>query len=111
MSTAQRVSIAVLISMSYFFAGSARAQSPGASPSTAAVRKIAMRAAVSDQTLPMRAGPAPLDSGAIVCSPTPCVFPPTQASEGGALVNTSPIAVNPLNSKQLLVGSNDFNCP
>jgi hypothetical protein len=45
------------------------------------------------------------------CSPAPCVLPPTQASEGGALVNTPPIAANPLNPKQLLVGSDDFNCP
>jgi hypothetical protein len=47
----------------------------------------------------------------VACSPAPCVLSPTQASEGGALVNTSPIAVNPLNRKQLLVGSDDFNCP
>jgi hypothetical protein len=47
----------------------------------------------------------------VACSPAPCVLPPTQASEGGSLVNTSPIAANPLNPKQLLVGSNDFNCP
>jgi hypothetical protein len=59
----------------------------------------------------MRAERSSLDFGATACSPAPCVLPPTQASEGGALVNTSPIAVNPLDPKQLLVGSNDFNCP
>jgi len=32
-------------------------------------------------------------------------------SEGGYLVNDAPIVVNPLNHKQILVGSNDFNCP
>lgn len=54
---------------------------------------------------------APNGPSLVSCSPTPCVLPPVQASEGGALVNTSPIAANPLNTKQLLVGSNDWNCP
>jgi len=56
-----------------------------------------------------------LTSGAagaqVNCSPAPCVLPPTQASEGGALVNTSPIVANPLNPERLLLGSNDWNCP
>ncbi|MBZ5572399.1 MAG: glycoside hydrolase [Acidobacteriia bacterium] len=47
----------------------------------------------------------------LTCSPAPCVLPPIQASEGGAIVNDAPIVVNPLNHKQILVGSNDFNCP
>jgi hypothetical protein len=53
----------------------------------------------------------PVRGEPITCSPAPCVLPPTQASEGGALVNTSPIVGNPLNPKQLLLGSNDWNCP
>jgi hypothetical protein len=44
------------------------------------------------------------------CSPAPCVLPPTQASEGGNQVVDAPIAANPLNPKQLLVGSYDSNC-
>jgi hypothetical protein len=44
------------------------------------------------------------------CSPAPCVLPPTQASEGGGTVTDSPIATNPLNPKQLLLGSFDVNC-
>jgi hypothetical protein len=56
-------------------------------------------------------GPGPPDSRTANCSPAPCVLPPTQASEGGALVNTSPIVGNPSNPKQLLMGSNDWNCP
>ena len=45
------------------------------------------------------------------CSPAPCVLPPTQASEGGSIVTDSPIVTNPLNQKQLLLGSFDGNCP
>jgi len=45
------------------------------------------------------------------CSPAPCVLPNVQASEGGLPVNEDPIAVNPVNSKQLLTGGNDYNCP
>jgi len=39
------------------------------------------------------------------------VLPNVQASEGGLPVNEDPIAVNPVNSKQLLTGGNDYNCP
>lgn len=49
--------------------------------------------------------------GAMTCSQAPCIFAPTQASEGGALVNDAPIVVNPLDRNRILVGSNDFNCP
>jgi hypothetical protein len=45
------------------------------------------------------------------CSPAPCVLPPTQASEGGNPVTDTPIVSNPLNPKQLLLGSVDGNCP
>jgi BNR/Asp-box repeat len=54
--------------------------------------------------------PALADSGGFDCLPAPCVLQPTQASEGGALVTDSPIATNPLNGKQLLLGSTDYNC-
>src|ERR1700674_4597863 len=47
----------------------------------------------------------------LTCSPTPCVLPPTQASEGGSIVTDAPLVTNPLNPKQLLLGSFDGNCP
>ena len=47
----------------------------------------------------------------LTCSPTPCVLPPTQASEGGSIVTDAPIVSNPLNPRQLLLGSFDANCP
>jgi uncharacterized repeat protein (TIGR03803 family) len=54
--------------------------------------------------------PKPLSHGLFNCSPAPCVLPPTQASEGGGMVTDSPIVTNPLNAKQLLLGSVDDNC-
>jgi hypothetical protein len=50
-------------------------------------------------------------SAKLTCSPAPCVLPPTQASEGGSIVTDTPIVTNPLNGKELLLGSDDFNCP
>ena len=46
----------------------------------------------------------------LTCSPAPCVLPPTQASEGGNIVTDSPIVSNPVNQKELLLGSFDANC-
>jgi hypothetical protein len=54
--------------------------------------------------------PGSVNPGGFNCSPAPCVLPPTQASEGGSTVMDAPIVTNPLNSKQLLLGSVDFNC-
>jgi hypothetical protein len=48
--------------------------------------------------------------GGFQCSPAPCVLPPTQASEGGGTVTDTPIVTNPLNVKDLLLGSTDYNC-
>ena len=47
---------------------------------------------------------------ALTCSPAPCVLPPTQASGGGNTVTDPSIVSSPSNTKQLLLGSNDFNC-
>jgi hypothetical protein len=44
------------------------------------------------------------------CSPAPCVLPPTQASLGPKDDNDAPIAADPSNPKNLIVGSNDYNC-
>jgi len=52
----------------------------------------------------------PTTPGRFHCTPAPCVLPPTQASEGGGIVTDSPIVTNPLNAKQLLLGSFDANC-
>jgi hypothetical protein len=49
-------------------------------------------------------------TGKLNCSPAPCVLPPTQASEGGSIVTDSLIVSNPLNQKELLLGSFDGNC-
>jgi len=54
--------------------------------------------------------PGPVNRDVLTCSPAPCVLPPTQASEGGSMVTDSPIAANPINPKELLLGSVDFNC-
>jgi hypothetical protein len=53
----------------------------------------------------------PEETGGFTCSPVPCVLPATQASEGGSIVTDTPIVANPLNPKQLLLGSFDGNCP
>ena len=61
---------------------------------------------------PSAHAPAPMQKpGGFNCSPAPCVLPPTQASEGGDTVTVPPIVTNPLNQKELLLGSVDFNCP
>jgi len=49
-------------------------------------------------------------TGRFNCSPAPCVLPPTQASEGGSVVTDPLIATNPVNQKELLLGSFDGNC-
>jgi hypothetical protein len=46
----------------------------------------------------------------ISCSPAPCVLSPVQASPGPDTVNSTPIAVNPSNPVDIMVGSNDGNC-
>jgi hypothetical protein len=53
---------------------------------------------------------SPSENPRFNCSPAPCVLPPTQASEGGSTVLDSPIVTNPLNRRQLLLGSVDANC-
>ncbi|HXR15167.1 MAG TPA: sialidase family protein [Terriglobales bacterium] len=47
----------------------------------------------------------------LTCSPAPCVLPPSQASEGGSTVTDPLIVANPMDVKDLLLGSVDFNCP
>jgi len=84
MKTRARPLLALLIVLSVFSpAGSARGQSAGT--------------------------PRPVNPG-LACHPTPCVLPPIQASEGGSTVTDSPIVTNPLNPKELLLGSVDYNC-
>ena len=52
-----------------------------------------------------RAGPEVLS-----CSPAPCVLPPTQVSPGPYTVNSAPIAVDPSNARNIIVGANQGNC-
>src|SRR5690242_20289539 len=63
--------------------------------------------AVQAQSAP----PAGARFDTLTCSPAPCVLPPAQASEGGNGVVNAPIAANPLNPRQIVLGSTDFNCP
>jgi hypothetical protein len=65
--------------------------------------------AVSGQTA--STGRAPNGLALLTCSPAPCVLPPTQASEAGDNVTDTPIAADPLNPLNLLLGSFDANCP
>jgi hypothetical protein len=44
------------------------------------------------------------------CSPAPCVLPAMLASEGTSADIYAPVAVNPRNPAQLIVGSDDGNC-
>lgn len=48
---------------------------------------------------------------ALNCKPGPCVLPDVDADAGTAkAVDETPIAVNPLNGKQLISGGNDYAC-
>lgn len=49
-------------------------------------------------------------SDVLTCSPAPCVLPAVQPSDGGFVAN-APIVANPLNPKELLLGSQNNNCP
>lgn len=45
------------------------------------------------------------------CTGKPCALPNVEGSAGATQsVDETPIAVNPLNSKQLITGGNDYNC-
>jgi hypothetical protein len=44
------------------------------------------------------------------CSPAPCVLPPTAASTGFYADIFAPVSSNPKNPRQLIVGSEDYNC-
>ncbi|HEY2445208.1 MAG TPA: sialidase family protein [Rhizomicrobium sp.] len=45
------------------------------------------------------------------CTPAPCALPNVQGSPGNTQpVDETPIAVNPLNGKELITGGNDYNC-
>jgi hypothetical protein len=46
----------------------------------------------------------------LTCKPVPCALPNVQASGGGSPVSETPIAVNPLNPKELITGGMDYNC-
>ena len=67
---------------------------------------VSVAVVASAQTTSLR------DSGPdnLSCSPAPCVLPPTQASLGPKDDNSAPIAADPSNPRNLIVGSNDYNC-
>jgi hypothetical protein len=62
------------------------------------------------QTNGATSAPVEVSSKVVICSPAPCVVPPTQASEGGYEVADAPIMADPLDPASLLLGSIDFNC-
>ncbi|HEX4158401.1 MAG TPA: sialidase family protein [Rhizomicrobium sp.] len=53
---------------------------------------------------------APAHYPALTCKPTPCALPNVQASGGGDPVSETPMAVNPINPKELITGGMDYNC-
>src|ERR1700683_4081285 len=52
----------------------------------------------------------PAQYPAMTCKPAPCALPNVQASGGGKPVSETPIAVNPLNARDLITGGMDYNC-
>jgi len=48
--------------------------------------------------------------GSLSCSPAPCVLPPTQVSPGPNPDNDPAIVASPANPRDILVGSNSWNC-
>jgi hypothetical protein len=47
-------------------------------------------------------------SGVLSCSPAPCVLPPVEGSSGGF---DAPVVANPANPQDLIVGSDNLDCP
>src|ERR1051326_2848512 len=64
----------------------------------------AFKAATESQIL------VPENPEGLSCSPAPCVLPPVWPSTDGFIVN-APIAANPLDPRNLLLGSYNTNCP
>jgi hypothetical protein len=60
--------------------------------------------------LPHEIERAPLGVPGLTCTPAPCALPNIQISQGRAPVNETPVAVNPANRSEMIVGSMDFNC-
>ncbi|MGH6877941.1 MAG: hypothetical protein ACREHV_11285, partial [Rhizomicrobium sp.] len=54
--------------------------------------------------------PGPRRVPALTCKPAPCALPNVQASSGANPVSETPIAVNPLDPKELITGGMDYNC-
>jgi hypothetical protein len=46
----------------------------------------------------------------LACKPAPCALPNVQASGGGKPVSETPIAVNPVDARELITGGMDYNC-
>jgi len=52
--------------------------------------------------------PTVADRGPSTCSPAPCVLPPVEGSSGGF---DAPVVANPANPQDLIVGSDNLDCP
>ncbi|HTA23578.1 MAG TPA: hypothetical protein VK763_08605 [Terriglobales bacterium] len=73
----------------------------------AAVLASATAIAAGQTSSPARDSGAP---GSLSCSPAPCILPPMLSSEGTSANIFAPVAANPKNPTQLIVGSQDGNC-
>jgi len=58
-----------------------------------------------------QSAPVGVASDILSCSPAPCVLSPTQAAAGSKSVFGAAFAVDPANSKNMLIGTLDDNCP
>jgi len=58
----------------------------------------------------MASAPDHLRQDVLTCSPAPCVLPPAQATSGASSVYDGAIAVDPVNPKNLILGTWDGNC-
>jgi hypothetical protein len=87
-------------------------------PSHAALEKlpysddVLMARALRSGRIPWPAGLArpPAQNLGQTCSPAPCALPNVRASSGHKPVSEAPLAVNPLNSKELIIGGMDYSC-
>ena len=73
---------------------------------------VLMARALRSGRIPWPAGlarPTAQDLGQ-TCSPAPCALPNVRASSGHKPVSEAPLAVNPLNSKELIIGGMDYSC-
>ncbi|MBZ5571186.1 MAG: hypothetical protein LAO09_04820 [Acidobacteriia bacterium] len=100
-----------LILAGCFVVDRAKGQSNDSSGADFRQNRVQTLGAMRSGLLGPNSASAPINPNTLTCSPAPCVLPLRQVSEGGFLVNTTPVVADPLTPKHLLMGANDFNCP